>query len=177
MLDRLIDSPPLLAGAIAAVAVINYAISLSIVRQYARQHFVDYRRPPEVAGKAPSDAAQLATAFLLPAVAIVLTLLLGRFGRELVGGGVLVMQVAMLGSSVTDLLAVRSLGRSDAAEGQLRYSHGYRYRAGAARAIGAALVAGLVAVLFNSRSFLMGAIFLLAAGAGWYRRARQATGT
>jgi len=39
---------------------------------------------------------------------------------------------------------------------------------------GASIVAGIVAVLFDSRPFLMGAVFLLATAVGWYRRARQA---
>ncbi|HXD19271.1 MAG TPA: hypothetical protein VN654_19795 [Vicinamibacterales bacterium] len=174
MLDDLIDSPALLAGAIAVVSLLNYGVNLWILRAHRRQPFVEYWRPPADPGKARSDAAQLAVSLSLSAVAIVLTLLLARFGRELVGGGVFVMQVITLGSNVSDLLAVRSLGRSDAAEGHLRYSTGYRYRAGAARMAGASIVAGIVAVLFDSRPFLMGAVFLLATAVGWYRRARQA---
>jgi hypothetical protein len=175
VLDRLIDSPPLLAGAIAGVAVVNYAIALSILGAYARQPFVEYWRPPARSGKTRSEAAQLALAFISAAIAIVVTLLTDRVIRELVGGGVLVMEVAALGSNITVLLTVRSLGRSDAAEGHLRYSAGYRFRGGAAQVIGGAIVMGVVAVLFGSRAFLMGAVLLLATGGGWYRRARQAT--
>ena len=174
MLDRLIDSPFLLAGAIAAGAVLNYAIALSIIRAYARQHFVEHWRPPARPGKARSESVQLALSFISAAVAIVFTLLGDRLIRELVGGGVFVMELAALGSNVTVLLTVRSLGRHDAADGHLRYSGGYRYRAGAAQTLGASIGAGVVAVLFQSRAFLMGAVFLLATSGGWYRRARQA---
>jgi len=174
-MDRLIDSPPLLAGAIAVGAVLNYAIALSLVREYSRQHFVEREssRPPGLPRRARSDAAQFALSFVIAAVGIVFTLLMDRLGRELVGGGVFVMEVATLGSNVTVFLKVRSLRRSDAAEGHLRYSAGYRYRAGAAQMIGASIVASVVAVLFDSRPFLMGAVFLLATAGGWYRRARQ----
>jgi hypothetical protein len=174
-MDRLIDSPPLLAGAIAVGAVLNYAIALSLVREYSRQHFVEREssRPPGLPRRARSDAAQFALSFVIAAVGIVFTLLMDRLGRELVGGGVFVMEVATLGSNVTVFLTVRSLRRSDAAEGRLRYSAGYRYRAGAAQMIGASIVASVVAVLFDSRPFLMGAVFLLATAGGWYRRARQ----
>jgi len=174
-MDRLIDSPPLLAGAIAVGAVLNYAIALSLVREYSRQHFVerDNSRPPGLPRRARSDAAQFALSFVIAAVGIVFTLLMDRLGRELVGGGVFVMEVATLGSNVTVFLTVRSLRRSDAAEGRLRYSAGYRYRAGAAQMIGASIVTSVVAVLFDSRPFLMGAVFLLATAGGWYRRARQ----
>lgn len=174
MLDQLIDSPSLLAGAIAIAAVLNYAIALSIIRAYSHQHFVEYWRPPAPPGKARSEAAQLALSFISAAIAIVVTLSTDRVIRELVGGGVLVMQLAAFGSNVTVLLTVRSLGRRDAAEGHLRYSGGYRFRAGAAQTIGASIAAGIVAVLFHSRPFLMGAVFLLATAGGWYRRARQA---
>ena len=174
-MDRLIDSPPFLAGAIAVGAVLNYAIALSLVREYSRQHFVerDNSRPPGLPRRARSDAAQFALSFVIAAVGIVFTLLMDRLGRELVGGGVFVMEVATLGSNVTAFLTVRGLRRSDAAEGHLRYSAGYRYRAGAAQMIGASIVASVVAVLFDSRPFLMGAVFLLATAGGWYRRARQ----
>ena len=174
-MDRLIDSPPFLAGAIAVGAVLNYAIALSLVREYSRQHFVerDNSRPPGLPPRARSDAAQFALSFVIAAVGIVFTLLMDRLGRELVGGGVFVMEVATLGSNVTAFLTVRGLRRSDAAEGHLRYSAGYRYRAGAAQMIGASIVASVVAVLFDSRPFLMGAVFLLATAGGWYRRARQ----
>jgi hypothetical protein len=111
---------------------------------------------------------------LWAAVVIVATLLMARRGREVIGGGFFVMHVAMLGSNTADLLAVRGLRRPDAAEGRLHYSAGYRYRAAAARMIGASIVAALVAVLFESTPFLVGALFLLATAGGWYRRARQA---
>ena len=176
MLDRLIDSPLLLAGAMAVLSVINYALGLSVVRAYARQHFLerDEFRPPGIAGRAQSDASRLALSFVGAAVVIVATLLMDRVGREVIGGGFFVMQVATLGSNVTDLLAMQGLRRAGAAEGRLRYSAGYRYRAAAARLIGASIVAGLVAFLFRSTPFLVGAVLLLATAGGWYRRARQA---
>jgi len=176
MLDRLIDSPAFLAGAIAVSCVLNYALGQSVVRAFARQQFLerDELRPPGIAGRAQSDASRLALSFVAAAVVSVGTLLIDRFGREAISGGFFVMQVATLGSNVADLLAMRSLRRPGAAEGRLRYSAGYQYRAAAARLIGASIVAGLVAFLFRSTPFLVGAVLLLATAVGWYRRARQA---
>jgi len=117
MLDRLIDSPLLLASAIAALCVLNYAIGLSMVRAYGRQHFLerDEFRPPGIVGRARSDASRLAVSFVGAAVVIVAILLLrDRLGSEIIGGGFFVLEVATLGSNVTDLLATRSLRRPDA---------------------------------------------------------------
>ena len=176
MLDRLIDSPLLLASAIAALCVLNYALGLSVVRAYARQHSLerDELRPPGIAGRAQANASRLALPFAAATVVIAATLLMDRFGREIIGGGFFVMQVPTLGSNVADLLAMRSLRRPDAVEGRLRYSAGYQYRAAAARLVGASIVAGVVAFLFRSPPFLAGAVLLLATAGGWYRRARQA---
>ena len=177
MLDAIIDSPPLLASAIASAALLNYGLSLSIVRVHSRQKFVerDYWTPPGLVGKARSDAAQLALPLAGVAVVVLLSFLVDRFTREVICGGVLVMELAILGSNASDLLSVRSLRRPDAAEGHLRYSASYRFRAAAARLIGVSMTTGLVALLFGSKAFLTGALFLLATAAGWYRRARQAS--
>jgi drug/metabolite transporter (DMT)-like permease len=177
MLDALIDSPPLLAAAIAIAAVLNYVIGLAVVRGHSRQEFIerDDWTPPGIAGKARSNATQLALPFAGIAVVILLLFVMDRFARELIGGGVLVMQLATLGSNVADLLTVQGLQRPDAAEGHLRYSAAHRFRAGAARLIGVSITSGVVAILFGSKPFLIGAVLLLATAAGWHRRARQAS--
>ena len=177
MLDALIDSPPLLAGAIAIAAVLNYVIGLAVVRAHSHQNFIarDHWTPPGIVGKARSSATQLALPFAGVAVVVLLEFVMDRFARELIGGGVLVMQLATLGSNVADLLTMQGLKRPDAAEGHLRYSAAQRFRAGAARSIGVSITSAVVAILFGSKPFLIGAVLLLATAAGWHRRARQAS--
>jgi hypothetical protein len=76
--------------------------------------------------------------FLLPLVAISLTLSADRQTREIFGGGCLVLLVAGLALDITNLLTVRALVRPSAAEGRIRYSTTYAYRNGGAQALGLA---------------------------------------
>jgi hypothetical protein len=171
------DSSLVLALAIAGLALLNYGVSLWIIREYSRQTFVerDHWRPPGMTGRFRSDAAQFALPLFGIALLVVLMFVLDPWSRGLIGGGVFVLELATLGSNVTDLLAIRALQRPDSAEGRLRYTAGYRYRAGAARVVGMGLVMLVVGVLFGSGAFLAGAALLFATAVGWYRRARQAS--
>lgn len=176
MLDQLVDSPVLLAAAIAGTSIVGYLVNLATARAFALQSFVEREQwhPPGIAGKARSDATQLARPFAGTAAIILLTLFMAPWGRELIGAGWLAMQLVVLGSNVADLLTVQGLLRPAAAEGRLRYSAAHHYRTGAARLVGGAIIAGVVALLFNNVSFLVGMALLLATSVGWYRRARQA---
>jgi hypothetical protein len=177
MLEPLIDSPALLAGVLAAVSVLSYLTSQWAVSAFRHQHVVEYDAwlPPGIIGKARSETAQLLLSQVMAVAVIVLTFFMDRTSREFIGGGFLVVTVATIASNVSDLLIVRSIQRPGAADGRLRYSASHRYRAGA-RCIGSSIVAGCVAVLFNSKAFLAGAALILAQSVGWYRRARQARG-
>lgn len=177
MLDALIDSPLLLATAIVAVAVVNYLLGLSILRAHSRQDFVerDNWRPPGLAGKTRTDAAQLALPFALTAVVIVLLFFMDRFWREVVGAGMLVQELATLGLNVGDLLLWQSLRVDGAAEGHIRYSAAHRFRSGAGRLTGMSVLMAALAVLFANYAFVFAALMLGATAVGWRRRALQAS--
>jgi hypothetical protein len=177
MFEMLSDSPLLLSAAIALAAVLNYVVSLASVKAHARQTFVERLdwRPSGLLGKARSAAAQYALPFIGAAVLIALTAVMDRRSREWLGGGFLVMQIASLGSNIADLLALRALRLPGAAEGRLRYSPAYGFRAAAARLVGMALVVASIGMLLWSGPLVAGAILLLATAAGWYRRAYQAS--
>jgi len=176
MWDVLIDSPPALATAIVAVALLNYFVGLSILRAHSRQDFVerDNWRPPGLAGKTRTDAAQLALPFPGIVAVIVLLWFMDRFWRGVVGGGMLVQELATLGLSVGDLLLFQSLRIAGAAEGHIRYSAAHRFRSGAGRLIGMSILMTALAVLFSNYAFLFAALMLGATALGWRRRALQA---
>ncbi len=176
MLDQILASRTWLASWLAGMALLNYSVTLLILGQRRRQPFIDAVdwRPAGVVGRIRSDAGQHAIPLLAVAVAAAVTLFVDRLVRETIIGGLLVLQMASLASNVADLLAVRALCAPDAAEGRLRYSAPYRYRAAGGRMIGLALLTVLVGMLFSSAPFLVGSVLLLATAGGWYRRARQA---
>jgi hypothetical protein len=176
MLEQILESRSWLACWLAGLALLNYSVGLLMLGEYARQPFLerDGWRPPGVAGRARSDAAQLALSLAATGLVAVLALFANRLVRETLVGGMLVVQMATLASNVGDLLAFRALTAPDAAEGHLRYSPVYRYRAAAARMIGLCFLTTIVGVLFWSMPFLVGSALLLATAGGWYRRASQA---
>ena len=177
MWDELIDSPPLLATAIVIVALLNYFVGLSIVRAHSRQDLVerDNWRPPGLAGNTRTDAAQLALPFAGTVAIIVLLWFMDRFWREVVGGGVLVVELATLGLNVGDLLTVQSLRSPGAAEGHIRYSAAYRFKSSAGRLIGMSALLSALAGLFANYAFLFAALMVGATAVGWRRRAYQAS--
>lgn len=176
MFEELLASRAWLASWIAGLALLNYSVSLLLLDEYSKQTVVerDRWRPPGLAGRLRSDAAQLALPTAVTGLVALLALVADRWMRETLIGGVLVMQMATLASNVADLLTYRALSARDAAEGHVRYSLQYRFRSAAARLIGMSLITALVGVLFSSMPFLIGSMFLLATAGGWYRRARQA---
>jgi hypothetical protein len=173
----LIDSPPVLATAIVSVALLNYFVALSIVRAHSRQDFVerDNWRPPGLAGKTRTDAAQLALPFPGIVAVIVLLWFMDRFWREVVGGGELVQELATLGLNVGDLLLWQSLRVAGSAEGHICYSAAHRYRSGAGRLIGMSILLAALAALFANYAFLFAAFMIGATALGWRRRAYQAS--
>ena len=175
MFDELLASRAWLASWIAGLALLNYSVGLLLLGEYSKQNVLerDAWRPPGPIGRVRSDAAQLALPTAAIGLVALLTLVAGRWMRETVIGGVLVMQIATLASNIADLLTYRALAAPNAAEGHVRYSAEYRFRSAAARLVGMSLLTALVGVLFNSLPFLIGSAFLLATAGGWYRRARQ----
>lgn len=176
MFEELLASRAWLASWIAGLALLNYSVGLLLLGEYSRQTSIerDGWRPPGPIGKFRSDAAQLALPTAMMAVVALLALVADDWMRKTLIAGVLVMQMANLASNVADLLTYRALTAPNAVEGHIRYSPQYRFRSAAGRLVGMSLLAALVGVLFNSMPFLIGAAFLLATAAGWYRRARQA---
>jgi len=176
MLEYVLDSPALLASMIAGLAVANYAVSLWSVREYSHQRFLELDwRPTGVFRRVRSEAARFALPLIGTAVVVVLTFLADTRTREVLVGGVLVMEMAMLGSNTADLLSILALQPQGAAEGRLRYSAAYRWRAGAARLVGMGIVTGVTSALFCSWPFLTRTVFLLGTAVGWLRRAAQAS--
>lgn len=98
---------------------------------------------------------------------------LDRLGRESLGGGYLVMQLATLIGSLEGLMRLRGLLLPGAAEGRVVFSASYRYRSAEAQTVAFAVFAEIVAVLFRSLAFAAGGAFLFATGVGWYRRANR----
>jgi hypothetical protein len=176
MLEEILDSRVWLASWVAGVTLLNYSVGLLVLQAYSRQGFVerDHWRPPGLGGRFGSDVRQLTVSSAFVLLIAVVAMLGDRFVREALVGGMLVVQIATLVSNVADLLTYRALTAPDAAEGHVRYSAGYRYRAAAARCVGLGLFTTTVALLFDSLSFLVGSAQLLATAGGWYRRARQA---
>jgi hypothetical protein len=176
MLEQILQSRSWMASWLAGMALLNYSVGLLVLAAYAQQPFLerDGWRPPGLAGRARSDAAQLALPLVVVCLVAVLALFTDRLVRETLVGGLLVMQMATLASNVADLLAFRALAAPAAAEGHLRYSPVYRYRSAGGRMIGMCVLTTLVGLLFASAPFLVGSALLLATAVGWYRRAWQA---
>ena len=173
MLEDLLDSPAKLAVAIGLLSAVNFFVARLALVEQSRQSFVDYGDVHK-SGHAASGWVQLAKPFMMTAIIAVFMFITDRFTRELLGGGWLLMQIGSIGSATVDVFALKALQRPDAADGHIRYSMGHRYRLAAASSLGMAIVAAIVAMLFGSWPFVMGAALILATGAGWYRRARQA---
>jgi len=177
MLIELLDSPTVLAAVIATLSIVNAALSALALRDHSRQEFVESvpYLPSGPLGKIRSRRAQLTLPFLLAAVIIGVTLSADRLTREIICGGYLVALLAGCALNVTGWLTVRALVNPVAAEGRIRYAPMYRYRTSSAQTLGMALFSGVVGILFGSRAFAAGSLFLLATAAGYFRRARQAS--
>jgi hypothetical protein len=177
MLTTLLDSPVVLAGVIATLSFLNYAVGALALRDHSRQTFVerDSDLPPGPIGKVRSSRVQLALPFVLAIVVIAVTLTADRLTREIFGGGYLVALVAGFALNVAGWLTVRALINPTAAEGRIRYSAMYRYRNAGAQALGLALFSGAVGILFGNLAFGVGSLFLLATAVGYFRRERQAS--
>ena len=176
MFEELLASRAWLASWIAGLALLNYSVGLLLLREYSSQTSIEHDgwRPAGPIGRIRSDVAQLALPTALMGLVALLALVADYWMRRTLIGGVLVMQMANLASSVVDLLTYRALSAPNSVQGHIRYSAPYRFRSAAARLVGMSLLTALVGVLFNSMPFLIGAALLLATAGGWYRRARQA---
>ena len=179
MLTALLDSPAVLAAAIAVLSILNGAVGALALRDSSRQAFVELAPylPPGPVGKVRSRRAQLALPFLIATVVIAVTLSADRLTREIIGGGYLVALVAGCALNITGWLTVRALVNPAAAEGRIRYTAMYRYRTSSAQTLGMALFSGAVGILFGSLAFVAGSLFLLATAGGYLRRAWQASRT
>jgi len=177
MLAVLVESPVVLAAAIAILSILNGAIGALALRDRSRQEFVEWAPyfPPGPVGTVRSHRAQLMLPFLVATVVIGVTLSADRLTREIVGGGYLAALVAGCALNITGWLTVRALLNPAAAEGRIRYTPMYRYRTSSAQTLGLALFGGAVGILFSSLAFVAGSLFLLATAGGYLRRARQAS--
>ena len=175
MFEPLLDSPVELAAAIVVIAVVNYFVAVATARAQSSQPFVEFEEfvPPGSTG-AIRPARHLARPFLTAVPVCVLVFFVDRTGREAIGGGYLVMQVAALGLNIGTFVNRRTLANPHAAEGHIRYSAMYRYRSQAGLALSMALFAASASVLLSSLAFGVGAAFLTATSLGYYRRSRQA---
>lgn len=176
MFDRLINSPIELVVTILAVAVANYFVSLAATRAQSSQPFVEFEEflPPGPAGVVRSPERQLALPLLSALPACILAFFVDHVGREVIGGGYLVMQLAALALNIGTFTNRRTLANPRAAEGHIRYSAMYRYRSQAGLALGLAFFAASASLLLLNLAFAVGAAFLLAASIGYLRRSRLA---
>ena len=172
MLPPLFDSPVALAIAIVAVAVLNHLIATATLRAIARQTVVGVDDSgPAPAG--PLSSRVLARSLGLTAVIVVLTFMPTRLMRETISGGYLVLQLTTVVINLDSLFRMRALAQPGAAEGHVRFSNGYRFRATAGQVLALGLLDAAIAGLFNSVTFLVGSLFVFATALGWYRRAKQ----
>ena len=173
MLPQLLDSPAALAIAIAVVALVNHLIATAAVGAIARQTVVEVHDSAS-AGPAEKLSPRFAIRSLaLAAVIVALTFVPSRLMRETISGGYLVLQLTTVVINLDRLFRMRALGMPGAAEGHVRFSASYRFRAGAWQLFSLGLLDAAIAWLFNSVTFLVGCLFVFATALGWYRRARQ----
>jgi hypothetical protein len=171
LLPQLLDSPAALAIAIAVVALVNHLIATAAVGAIARQTVVEAHDSASsgAAGKSRPPVRSLG----LAAVVVALTFVPSRLMRETISGGYLVLQLTTVVINLDSLFRMRALGMPGAAEGHVRFSASYRFRAGAWQLFSLGLLDAAIAWLFNSVTFLVGCLFVFATALGWYRRARQ----
>jgi hypothetical protein len=173
LLPQLINSPVSLAITIAAVALLNHLIATAALGAIARQTVV------EVADSAADGTSRTLSPRLtvrslgLAAVIVALTFVPSRLMREAISGGYLVLQLATFVINLDSLFRMRALGMPGAAEGHVKFSASYRFRAGAWQLLALGLLDAVIAGLFNSLTFLVGCLFVFATALGWYRRANQ----
>jgi len=84
-----------------------------------------------------------------------------------------VLQLTTVVINLDSLFRMRALEMPGAAEGHVKFSASYRFRAGAWQLFALGLLDAVIAWLFNSLTFLVGCLFVFATALGWYRRARQ----
>jgi hypothetical protein len=176
LLPQLLDLPAALAIAIVVVALLNHLIATATLRAIARQTVVEL---PESGSTPPSAAVGtlspriLIRSLGLAAVVVALTFAPSRLMRETISGGYLVLQLTTVVINLDSLFRMRALGMPSAAEGHVKFSAGYRFRASAGQLFALGLLDAAIAWLFNSVTFLVGCLFVFATALGWYRRARQ----
>src|SRR5262245_54766735 len=120
----MIESPAALAGLIAILALINYALGRLVARAHARR-----------SANGRTDPRRLLLPFGGAAVAMLGAFALSGQSREILSGGWFVMQLTNVGLSVADLLGTPGSQRVDSA-GQIRDSPASSYRRVAARLVG-----------------------------------------
>jgi len=173
LLPQLLDSPVSLAITIAAVALLNHLIATAALGAIARQSVVEVPDSPsdQAAGKLSPRIPMRSLG--LAAVIVALTFVPSRLMREAISGGYLVLQLTTVVINLDSLFRMRALEMPGAAEGHVKFSASYRFRAGAWQLFALGLLDAVIAWLFNSVTFLVGCLFVFATALGWYRRARQ----
>lgn len=174
MLLPLIQHPLILAAAIILLAILNSGLAALVLRAESRQRFFERTALPQ-GPASQSPAAQLALPFVTAVPVAALSVFLDPLTREILGGGYLVMQLAVLILNLGALLQVWVLSSPGVAEGRVVLSPQYQYRSSAARAVALAVFAEIVAAAFESVAFAAGGVLLLASAVGLYRRAIQAS--
>ena len=172
----LFNSPAVMAIGIVVVVFVNYSLAAIALRDESRQNALQRSgADSDPSAGVRRRPAALVQSFGMATVVIVLNFFVDAVTREVLAGGYLVMQVAVLAMNLDGALRMRALLRPGAAEGQIRFSKESQHRSSAARLIGMAVFCGVVALLFWNVAFAAGCAFLFATAVGWYRRARQSS--
>jgi hypothetical protein len=173
LLLYLIASPVALSVAIVALALINSAIAWQAQRATARQSVIRISDAASAEPTSRSSLRSMAPSFVFTGIVAALSFVPSRLMREAIGGGYLVLQLTTMAINLDSFFRVRSVGIPGAAEGSVRFSTSYRFRAAAGQAFALALFDAAVAWLFSSITFFVGSLFVMATALGWYRRAKQ----
>jgi hypothetical protein len=170
LLLHLVQSPIALTAAIVTLALTNWGIAFQTQRAITRQSVIRF-----------SDAASASTTgattvisrwrFALPSLVLAgivaaLAFTPSRLMREAIGGGYVVLQLTTVVINLDSLFRMRALGIVGAAEGTVHLSASYRFRAAAGQAFALGLLDAAIAWLFNSITFVVGALFVMATHSG-----------
>lgn len=172
LLESALPLPPgTVALALLALLIANFCLALYLRKANDAQHFL------AVEDWTPFRRVSRPKYLLFQIVFVGIVFLLGfnRGGAAYVflAGGVLVFLAFHFGLNFQGLLSARGLARPDAATGALRYSTAAAFRHMAHRMLGAAVASLVAGLALGHLALLGGALFLTAAAAGSWRRARN----
>jgi hypothetical protein len=172
LLDSALPLPPwIVASALLALLLANYSAALLLRDANNAQRFI------AVEDWTPFRRVARPKYLLLQIVFVAFIFLVGfdAGGPAYVflAGGALVFLVCHFGLAVQGLLSARGLAHANAATGSLTYSTAAAYRHMAHRILGAAVTSLFAGLALGHLALLGGALFLAAAAAGAWRRARN----